>query len=562
MSRQYQAPSHTSAQKKTPQFTAPPVARPTVQKKKAKSLSQWNPTGPTVDPLARLSATAPIQAKLTVGAANDKYEQEADRVAKNVVQRLHSPTQDAPESIQRDSLDEEGELQTKPVLQRQTAADGGAVSTELESTIKQAKGGGQSLDTSLQAKMGQAMGADFSGVKVHTDSQSDQLNQSIQAKAFTTGSDVFFRKGEYNPSSKGGQELIAHELTHVVQQGSAGIQAQAIQSTASGDTSVQRIFFEGAPLNKHYSHALTAQEVTNDSGVITAVKAGSGPGHTIVYTERLVGGTPENKEVDLTVAGKSGGKSGSTDKSSGGTVKSSSGLGYKDITITKIDAPSSDLKRLQSSSNKKSWVIDGSKIQKALDKADDVKANKAKYSYTLLGVSPFLQNAINCARFGEVMLKAAGIPEASAGKIIKTPAELVKGEDVGHTPDQDFVDEKERQKLAQEQREQQEELNRQRYAGLDDVYKPITFAAGKVIMGSRDETGALTTQFTFRDVPDEGVDSLGATEIEISPFKLIVLKKSGRAKIELRNASTRGSVYVSLDTLFDFNNTPPTLITT
>jgi hypothetical protein len=66
--------------------------------------------------------------------------------------------------------------------------------------------------------MGKAMGADFSGVRVHTDSQSDELNQSIQAKAFTTGQDVFFRRGAYDPGSRGGQELIAHELTHVVQQ--------------------------------------------------------------------------------------------------------------------------------------------------------------------------------------------------------------------------------------------------------------------------------------------------------------------------------------------------------
>jgi hypothetical protein len=80
--------------------------------------------------------------------------------------------------------------------------------------------------------MGQAMGADFSGVKVHTDAQSDQLNQSIQAKAFTTGQDVFFRQGEYNPGSRGGQELIAHELTHVVQQkGGERIQRGNVQSS-------------------------------------------------------------------------------------------------------------------------------------------------------------------------------------------------------------------------------------------------------------------------------------------------------------------------------------------
>ena len=72
--------------------------------------------------------------------------------------------------------------------------------------------------------MEQAFGADFGGVKVHTDSRSDQLNQSIQARAFTTGQDVFFRQGEYNPGSRGGQELLAHELTHVVQQNGGTVQ--------------------------------------------------------------------------------------------------------------------------------------------------------------------------------------------------------------------------------------------------------------------------------------------------------------------------------------------------
>ncbi|WP_084669197.1 DUF4157 domain-containing protein [Spirulina major] len=243
MSRQYHAPSRAAAQKKAPQFTAPSVARPTVQKKSAaKSLPPWNPEGPTVDPLARLSQTPSIQTKLTVGAANDKYEQEADRVAKNVVQRIHSPLADpSTESIQRETLDEEEDLQTKPLLQRQTAADGGDVSSDLESSIKKAKGGGQSLNTNLQAKMGEAMGADFSGVKVHTDSQSDQLNQAVQAKAFTTGSDVFFRKGEYNPGSKGGQELIAHELTHVVQQNGGAVQTKSIHHTDASNESVQRL---------------------------------------------------------------------------------------------------------------------------------------------------------------------------------------------------------------------------------------------------------------------------------------------------------------------------------
>ena len=199
-----------------------------------------------------------IQAKLNIGEPNDKYEKEADNTASKVVQQINSPTQDKSvqrqesmeeedelqmkpvSSIQRDeAIEEEDELQMKPIskiqreesieeeedelqmkslVQRRENIGGGEASTDLELSIQSARGSGQSLDAGLQAKMGQAMGADFSGVKVHTDSQSDQLNKSIQAKAFTSGQDVFFRQGEYTPSSKGGQELIAHELTHVVQQ--------------------------------------------------------------------------------------------------------------------------------------------------------------------------------------------------------------------------------------------------------------------------------------------------------------------------------------------------------
>lgn len=91
------------------------------------------------------------------------------------------------------------------------------------SRINQSRGGGQSLDTSIQKKMGESMGADFSGVRVHTGGESHQLNEQLNAKAFTTGQDLFFRDGAYSPQSSSGQELIAHELTHVVQQGSGAV---------------------------------------------------------------------------------------------------------------------------------------------------------------------------------------------------------------------------------------------------------------------------------------------------------------------------------------------------
>jgi hypothetical protein len=166
---------------------------------------------------------APIQAKLTIGEVGNKYEQEADRVAKDVVQRINTSSTQT-DNVQRQETEE---LQRKPlpeIVQRKEAIAGGEASTDLDNAINSARGSGQPLDPNLQQSMGQAIGADFSKVRVHTDSQADRLNRSIQAKAFTTGQDLFFRQGEYNPGSRGGQELIAHELTHVVQQNGDGLQ--------------------------------------------------------------------------------------------------------------------------------------------------------------------------------------------------------------------------------------------------------------------------------------------------------------------------------------------------
>ncbi|MFH7243316.1 MAG: DUF4157 domain-containing protein [Spirulina sp.] len=175
--------------------------------------------------------SVPIQPKLTIGAPGDRYEQEADRLASQVVQQIHGPQtnhsvqreaiedeelQMKPNFLQRESIEDDEELQMRPATE---AVEGGPASKDLESAIHQARGSGQALDPNLQRQMGQALGADFSGITIHTDSQSDQLNRSIQAKAFTTGQDIFFRQGAYQPSSQNGQELIAHELTHVVQQG-------------------------------------------------------------------------------------------------------------------------------------------------------------------------------------------------------------------------------------------------------------------------------------------------------------------------------------------------------
>jgi hypothetical protein len=93
----------------------------------------------------------------------------------------------------------------------------------IERSIDQARSGGNSMDHGTRNRMESAFGANFSGVHIHTDTRADELSQALSARAFTTGRDVFFRHGAYDPGSSAGRQLLAHELTHVVQQDGDGI---------------------------------------------------------------------------------------------------------------------------------------------------------------------------------------------------------------------------------------------------------------------------------------------------------------------------------------------------
>ncbi|WP_258040742.1 DUF4157 domain-containing protein [Pseudanabaena sp. BC1403] len=414
-----------------------------------------------------------IQAKLSIGEPNDKYEQEADATASKVVQQINSTPQDKSvqkqeamqseddelqmkpaiskiqrqevmeddelqmkplsDSIQREEAveEEEEDIQMKPMLQRREAVGGGDASEELERSIQQAKSSGQLLDPNLQAKMGRAMGADFSGVKVHTDSQSDRLNQSIQAKAFTTGKDVFFRQGAYEPSSKGGQELIAHELTHVLQQNGNSIQTKSQDYISASDHHIQRTY-KNDEANAYYSSVLEGQKITSENAVFTATANDHrGGGHSIVYIEYLENDKPADTQVHLTAV--------------------------KEATTIKINKGHTPR---ESETKRRSWVRDIKDVEPALRKAEKIANLKPKKrKYRLLGGS-LTKGGINCAKFSEQILKAAGI-KASAGLLIKTPNALAKGKNKGHinTLDADIENynlikkEKERNRLKEEERQ-------------------------------------------------------------------------------------------------------------
>jgi hypothetical protein len=161
-----------------------------------------------------------VQPKLVVGPVNDAYEQEADAAAEQVVRRSMAPGATSG-VLQREQAEEEEELQASRVPASSLQA--GTVDEGTEAEIRGARGGGAALPEGVRTGMEQSFGADFGNVRVHNGPSADRLNRSLQAKAFTTGSDVFFRSGEYNPASGPGQKLLAHELTHVVQQGGAQV---------------------------------------------------------------------------------------------------------------------------------------------------------------------------------------------------------------------------------------------------------------------------------------------------------------------------------------------------
>lgn len=90
----------------------------------------------------------------------------------------------------------------------------------VEATIQRSQGKGQELAPTVREPMEDAFGFDFGRVRIHADTEGDRLSRSLEARAFTTGEDIFFRQGAYAPDSPSGKKLLAHELTHVVQQSS------------------------------------------------------------------------------------------------------------------------------------------------------------------------------------------------------------------------------------------------------------------------------------------------------------------------------------------------------
>ena len=215
------------------------------------------------------------QPKLKIGQPGDKYEQEADAVADKVMRLSDGeamqmqPLEEEEEMLQtklrmqveeeeeemmlpklRMQVEEEEMMQPKlktgnnskiqmackncedDLLQAKSIKGETHTTEEVSQKIRQSKGTGSPLPENTNHFMSNAMGADFSKVSIHTGSMAHKLNQSLNSRAFTYGNNIYFNKGEYNPVSTSGKKLLAHELTHVVQQGAA--------RTLSGNKSLKK----------------------------------------------------------------------------------------------------------------------------------------------------------------------------------------------------------------------------------------------------------------------------------------------------------------------------------
>lgn len=100
----------------------------------------------------------------------------------------------------------------------QAKSESGPQAIDFQTKLRARRGQGNALPEDLRKKMEKRIQADFSRVRIHTDAEAAQMSQSVHAQAFTNGMDIYFNEGKYSPDSLEGQHLLAHELTHVVQQ--------------------------------------------------------------------------------------------------------------------------------------------------------------------------------------------------------------------------------------------------------------------------------------------------------------------------------------------------------
>lgn len=161
----------------------------------------------------RCQKEALLQTKLKISEPGDQYEQEADRIADEVMQ---IPEPSIQRQVEPEEEDEEELVQSKAIA---TSKNSPTQKSNVPSIVHQVlRSSGQPLDPTARAFFDPRFGHDFSQVRLHTDALSTDSAEKLGARAYTVGTDIAFGTGQYAPETKAGRHLLAHELAHVVQQ--------------------------------------------------------------------------------------------------------------------------------------------------------------------------------------------------------------------------------------------------------------------------------------------------------------------------------------------------------
>ena len=170
------------------------------------------------------------QTGLAMGGRSDPLEQEADRVADQV---LAAPARPGVGSA------------AAPRIQRAAGQPGALGGTAPGSVERVLAGSGQPLDAGLRQRMAPRFGHDFAHVRVHVGTAAEQSARNVAANAYTVGHHIVFGVGQYAPATPQGQRLIAHELTHVVQQGSRAAAGRIQRQPQAGAHAENRALRDG-----------------------------------------------------------------------------------------------------------------------------------------------------------------------------------------------------------------------------------------------------------------------------------------------------------------------------
>lgn len=408
----------------------------------AKVASPIEPAQTTVAPPATASEDGLkllVQARLSVSSPSDSFEHEAESMADEFVKSIHGRTVSAPTtsvgSVAR-SVPDNGLVE---------GSGGLATTDDTASAIMSARAGGQALSGDVRSRFEGFFGADLGGVKIHNDGTSDNLCRSINAEAFTTGNDVFFSSRSFKPGSSSGDHLLAHELTHVVQQGNA----PTLSRRAMPD--IQRVWYnpfswgkKDAPKEgeENIEEEEEEQENVESEAPQAAAPAGTTARHggtrqTASTVGNLIGlgqlpagaAKADLQNPDITVASQQ-----SADAKAAGNSVDSFGL------IASTAALFSAMVRLVSEWNSESYASSRNQLVAAVKSGIDVAKNSTSLANTAgatiaAGAIPGLGLAINvidlawqCIKFDEVSATLAASKykiEQLEAKTDKTHADKV-----------------------------------------------------------------------------------------------------------------------------------------